>query len=45
HKYVLLKDGLAAIEKAETSKRIAELTSYKRVTAEIKALGTEKDPN
>ncbi|GJS01437.1 hypothetical protein Tco_0317945 [Tanacetum coccineum] len=45
HKYVLLKDGLAAIEKAETSKRIVELTSYKRVTAEIKALGTEKDPN
>ncbi|GJX83789.1 hypothetical protein Tco_0333270 [Tanacetum coccineum] len=42
HKYVLLKDGLAAIEKAETSKRIVELTSYKRVTAEIKALGTER---
>ncbi|GJS40545.1 hypothetical protein Tco_0565588 [Tanacetum coccineum] len=36
HKYVLLKDELAAIEKAEASNRIAELTSYKRVAAKMK---------
>ncbi|GJS70956.1 U-box domain-containing protein 35-like protein [Tanacetum coccineum] len=35
----------AAIAKSEASKRIAELASYKRVAAEMKALGTEDDPN
>lgn len=39
------KRNQAAIEKAEASKRIAELASYKRVAAEMKALGTEDDPN
>ncbi|PWA75234.1 hypothetical protein CTI12_AA243940 [Artemisia annua] len=39
------KRNQAAIEKADASKRIAELASYKRVAAEMKALGTEDDPN
>lgn len=35
----------AAVEKAKASKRIAELESHKRLTAEIKALSTENGPN